>query len=199
MHIRFDGRPVTAGDPDSVALIFNNLCGANFSNKAAWAGYISMMNADFYAEDPLEEGTRVDLVCHDLTYATFVHATDQIRGVGQDDIARIYQMHQPRRLFSEEDARSIYEEAGAWSEQGLPLNNPFCPYTEFQKFQAFAWGQFRVLAGDDYLRLCKLQATASSAQERDLFKSICQASPWYGDERIGARLKEELFRESIPF
>lgn len=202
MHIRFDGKPVTAGDPSSVAVVFNSLCGANFDDKARWDEYVAMLNVGFYAETPLTAGVRVDLVCHGLIYASFVFVGQdqiQISGIGQDDIARVYQEHQPYRVFTSEAARSIYEEACSFSEDGKPLKNPFCPQTQFQKFRAFAWGQFRVLTGADYLRVRKWHATARDEQERALYTSICEASPWYGDERIGARLKEDLFLEPSPF
>lgn len=199
MQIRFDGKPVTAGDPGSVALVFNGLSGANFKDKARWPGYIAMMNAEFLAETPLKEGVRVELVCHGLSYGCFVYGKDQIEGVGQDDIARVYQLNQPKRVFTEEIEQSIYEEACRWSEEGHPLNNPFCSLTEFRKHQAFAWAQFRVLTGQDYLNVRKLHAASRDEQERALYTSICEASPWYGDERIGPRLKEDLFLEPSPF
>ena len=65
MHIRFDGKPVTSGDHNSVAVMFNNLSGASFVNKGPWPGYIAMMNAEFFAENPLTAGMRVDLVSLD--------------------------------------------------------------------------------------------------------------------------------------
>lgn len=199
MHIRFDGKPVTSGDHNSVAVMFNNLSGASFVNKGPWPGYIAMMNSEFFAENPLKAGMRVELVCHGLTYASFVYGSDPVAGVSQDDIARVYQKHQPHRVFTEETARSIYEEACTWSEEGQPLNNPFCPGSEYQKFQAFSWGQFRVLTGVDYLHVRKLHAAARGEQERALYTEICAWSPWYGDEHIGARLKEDLFLEQSPF
>lgn len=199
MHICFDGKPVTAGDPGSVALVFNGLSGANFKDKARWPGYIAMMNTEFYAETPLKAGMRVDLMCHGVTYASFVFGRDQISGVGQDDIARVYQQNQPKRVFTEEIEQSIYEEACTWAEEGQTLSNPFCPHTEFRKYQAFAWAQFRVLTGQDYLNVRKLHAASRDEQERALYTSICEASPWYGDERIGPRLKEDLFLEPSPF
>lgn len=199
MHIRFEGKPVTAGDPGSVAVIFNNLSGTNFKDKAKWLDYIHMMNAEFYVEHPLSTWMRVDLVCHDLIYATFTYLAANISEVTQDEIARVYQKHQPHRVFTAQDTRSIYEEVCTWSDEGKPLKNPFCPSTEFPKFQAFAWGQFRVLSGQDYLHVRKLHSAARGEQERALYTEICDFSPWYGDELIGARLKEDLFLEPNPF
>lgn len=199
MHICFDGKPVTAGDPGSVATIFNNLSGANFEDKARWIGYVRMMNAEFFSEKPLSTWMRVDLVCHDTVYATFKYLSGESSGVTQDDIARVYQQNQPKRVFTEEIERSIYEEACTWDEEGQTLSNPFCPHTEFRKFQAFAWAQFRVLTGQGYLNVRKLHAAAQDEQERALYTSICEMSPWYGDERIGPRLREDLFLEPSPF
>lgn len=103
-------------------------------------------------------------------------------------------------MFTDEEARSAYEQACKWVDEGLKLlNNPFCQQTQFQRFQAFAWGQFRVLTGADYLRVRKLHAAARDEQERALYTEICTWSPWYGDEVIGARLKGDLFLEPSPF
>lgn len=200
MHIRFDGKPVTAGDPTSVAVVFNSLCGANFDDKARWDEYVAMLNVSIYAETPLFAGVSVDLVCHGLTYASFVYRSEHVAGVSQDGIAMVYQKHQPHRVFTDEAARSVYEQNCKWVDEGLKLlNNPFCPQTQFQQFQAFAWGQFRVLTGADYLHVRKLHAAARGEQERALYTEICAFSPWYGDEFIGARLKEDLFIEPSSF
>lgn len=199
MQIQFNGTPVFAGDVDSMVVIFNNLGGANFDDKARWSAYIAMMNSEFFRECPLTPGTRVELLSKGVSYGAFIHSEARIEGLGVDDIARVYQKTQPHRVFTVEADRPIYEEACRLSEEGKPLNNPFCPCTEFQKFQAFAWGQFRVLTGADYLRVRKLHAAARDEQERALYTEICTWSPWDGDEVIGARLKEDLFREPNPF
>ena len=200
MQIQFNGTPVFSGDVDSMIVIFNNLGGANFDDKARWSAYIAMMNSEFFRECPLTAGTRVELLSKGVSYGAFIYGEARIESLGGDDIARIYQRHQPHRVFTDEAARSVYEQTCKWVDEGLKLlNNPFCPQTQFQKFQAFAWGQFRVLTGADYLRVRKLHAAARDEQERALYTEICTWSPWDGDEVIGARLKEDLFREPNPF
>lgn len=199
MQIQFDGTPVMAGDVKSVLVIFNNLGGVNFNDKRCWDTYVAMMNDDCYVECPLKPGMRVELSSKGVSYGAFVYGEEQFPGFGDDDIARIYQQHQPHKVFTDEDTRSIYEQVCEWRSEGKTLTNPFSPGTEFQKFQAYAWGQFRVMTGEEFLNLRKLHAASGGEQERALYTSICEWSPWYGDAAIGPRLKEEAFQEPSLF
>ena len=67
MPIRFDGKPIFSGDPNTNAVIFNNLAGVNFEDKARWQAYVDMMNVEFLAETPLMGSPRFQ--CNNWRYA----------------------------------------------------------------------------------------------------------------------------------
>lgn len=74
MQIQFNGTPVFSGDVDSMIVIFNNLGGANFDDKARWNAYIEMMNSEFFRECPLTPGARVELLSKGVSYGAFIHS-----------------------------------------------------------------------------------------------------------------------------
>lgn len=200
MQIQFDGKPVASGDQGSVTVIFNNLAGAGLKDLARWPGYVDMMNEEFFRESPLKQGVRVDLVCHGLVYGSFVYGGEMISGVGNEDIARIYQKNRPHRVFEQQIQRSIYEDVCRWCEDGLKLvNNPFDPVHDFEKYEAFAYGRYRVVSAADYLELSQRFSKATSTPVLNRYQELLNACPWYGDERTGLRLQDAFFLEPSPF